>query len=563
MIVWRQRVLDALFVATEAVAWYLMLHVVATGLEQSFLKVIGERLSLSMSSLLPAEISRARDMLVEMERAATQEHGPPFLAVMAIAFGGFALMRVLMRYRFDGALGAVALIAGSVLGLNVLLHLALSGDLRIWDPAGLVTFTSDPEQAFAGQVDLARFLARPELGRTHGMALGMMFFGLVAMWTRFVLAARAPVSFDRALRSFSIGFVVVLGCVLAARFEGQVTLTIFAVPHFVLGVLTLAIANNARSVVPIEGERRTGPWIAAVAGTVAILAGVAVILGVLAFVNAGAALTVLGTIAGNILIVVIVILTTPLFWVIEGIARWLLPADLAERLERLRQLQLEALAPLPQQPNTEPGAMPLWLQNGLRFLAVVIIAWVVWRIARAIMGRRRSGPPPVDELRGRASSGTGLGGLLRDLFPRRARAQSDDWLGGRPIYRLYGRAVNEGQRRGFRYLPGETPLEFSERATRLMDAPYEPIGDAFDAARYGRHFPSTEDVRVLEADLARWEAATPPTEELRERLAGAQPLTPEVETALVMRRMRQATEEVRRRSRGGPVAPDPRDTPQL
>ena len=563
MIEWRQRVLDGLFVATEAVAWYLLLHVAATGLEQSYLTVIAERLTLAMSSLLPPDIPRARDVLVAMERAATQEHGPPFLAVMATAFGGFLVMRLLMRYRVDGTLGAIALIAGSVLALNVLLHLGVAGDLRIWDPAGLVGFVDDPNQAFAGQVDLARFLARPDLGRTHGMALGVVSMGLVAMWTRFVMAARAPVTFDRVLRSFSIGFVVVLASVLAARFEGQVALTIFAVPHFVLGVLTLAVANNARSVVPIEGERRTGPWIAAVGGTVAILAAVALMLGLLAFVNAGVALNVIGTIAGNILIIVIVIVTTPLFWVIEKLARWLLSADLAERLERLRQLQLDALAPLPEQTTTEPGGLPVWLTNGLKFLAVVIIVWMVWQVARAIMRRRRSGPPPVDELRGRASSGTGLGGLLRDLFPRRARTQASDWLRGRPIYRLYGRAVAEGERRGFHYLPGETPLEFSQRAARLMTAPYEPIGDAFDRARYGRHFPSTEEVSTLEADLARWETATPPTEELRERLAGAQPLTPEVETALMMRRVREATEQIRRRSRGGPVAPDPRDTPQL
>ena len=70
MIAWRQRVLDGLFVATEAVAWYLVLHVAATGLEQSYLTVIAERLTMAMSTLLPPDIPRARDVLVAMERAA-------------------------------------------------------------------------------------------------------------------------------------------------------------------------------------------------------------------------------------------------------------------------------------------------------------------------------------------------------------------------------------------------------------------------------------------------------------------------------------------------------------
>ncbi len=561
---WRQRAVDVLFVVTEAIAWYIMLHVVATGLEQSFLAVVRDRLALALSSMEPQDARRARDVISQLDVAALAEHGPAFLAVVATAAGGFMLMRVLLRYKFDGPLGAIALITASALGLNLLIHLGVSGDLRIWDPSGLLGYANAPDQAFAGEVDLAQFVANPNLGQPHGIGLGAVFIGMVLLWARFAILARSAVTFERVLRSFSIGFVIVLCCVIAARFEGQTAVTVFAVPHFVLGVLGLAVANNARSVVPIEGERRTGPWVAAVGGTVAILAGVAGTLGLLAFVNAGAALNVIGNIAGSILVIVIIVVTTPIFWVLEKLARLLLPADLAQRLEQLRQMQLEALAPPEGLKESAGPLLPVWAQTGLKFLAVVLIGWAIWRIALLVMRRRRGVPPPVDEIRGRAVGGGGLGSLIRGLFPRVNITSSVDWMREQPIYRLYGRAVHEAERRGFRYLPGETPLEFADRAARLIPAPpYDEIGDAFDRARYGRHFPSTEEVRALEGDLQRWEGETPPTEELRARLAGAQPLSEDAETRLMMSRVRQATQRVRRAGRQGQLGNGPGGTPQV
>src|SRR5581483_5016548 len=147
------------------------------------------------------------------------------------------------------------------------------------------------------------------------------------------------------------------------------------------------------------------------------------------------------------------------------------------------------------------------------------LIWIAYRVALIIMRRRRLAAETVDEIRGTAGGGVGLGALLRGLLPRAVRGVAGDWMRRQAIYRLYGRAVNAAEARGFHYLPGETPLQFSARATHAMAAPpYEPIGDAFDAARYGRHYPPDDEVRDLERELAAWEAATPPTEELRQRL---------------------------------------------
>ena len=169
------------------------------------------------------------------------------------------------------------------------------------------------------------------------------------------------------------------------------------------------------------------------------------------------------------------------------------------------------------------------------------------------MQRRRLAAVTVDEVRGQSSGALGLGAILRGLLPGIHRPASDDWLKRHAIYRLYARAARAAEDRGFHYMAGETPMEFASRANRAMDAPpYPPIGLAFDRARYGRHFPEDEAVRSMEADLGSWETATPPTEELRHRLAGASPLSEAQEFLLTVAARKRVIARNRPQPRGAP-----------
>ncbi len=548
---WKQSSVDFLYIAAEAVVWYIMSHVIATALEHAYLSQLEDRIRLATSAIDASEATRAGEALAVVQRATATEHGPGLLVVLATAFGGFYLMRLLTRAKFEGVLGAVVLLASSVIALNVLLHIALTGDLRVWDPTTIAALFTDPGD-FAARTNLDAFVRRPDLAHAHGSTISFIFVFMVVMWGRFVSAGRTRVTFERVLRSFTVGFTLTIVGLAFAAMEGIRIAQLFAVPQFILGMLALAVANNARAAAPTDGARRTGPWVAAVGGTVAVLLSVALLLGVLAFLNVGVLLSAIGDIAWQIIAFLLILFITPIYWVIEQIVRLLLPNGL-KGLPALPNLQL---GPPPDQDGREQvtgWSVPVWAQSSLKFLAVMLILYVIYRVAVALMARRRALTSGVDEVRGQSSNALGLGAILRGMLPGMRRGATDDWLKRHAIYRLYARAARAAEDRGFHYLIGETPLEFGSRAERAMDAPpYPPIGLAFDRARYGRHYPEDGAVRSMEAALGSWEAATPPTEELRHRLAGAAPLSETQEFLLTVAQRKRVIARSRPKPRGAP-----------
>ena len=548
----RQSIVDALFIATEAIVWYVMLHVLTTAMQQSYLSQVEGRLGSTRGGA---------DIVSIVHTASNAEYGPSLLIVLATAFGGFALMRGLTYAGLDGALGAIVLLAASVVVLNVLLHIALVGDLRVWDPSGLTELFARPSNALSS-VNLEALVRDANPTRPTSSIAAFEFMGMIVLWARFVVAGRGRVTFERMLRSFSIGFLLTIVGLALASIEGIRSMGLFTVPQFILGLLGLAVANNARTVAPAEGARRIGPWVASVGGTIAVLFGVALLLGTLAFLNVAALLTAVGDVAMNIVGAVLIAVLTPIFWVIERIL------DLLRSHGIVLPVNVPSFADLqPPKPDITGADAPassvtMWLQNGLRFAAVMLICYIVYRLALIVMGRRRLSNMAVDEVRAQASSATGFGSLLRGMMSRVRGSTDDAWVRREPVYRLYARAAGAAEARGFRYQLGETPIEFTSRASRMMNAPpFPPIGVLFDRARYGRHVPDEGQVRSLAAALGAWEAATPATEELRSRLAGASPLSSAQEFVLGITGRGQAIAEQRARRRAGWQPPPPPPPP--
>ena len=116
---WKQTSVDVLFVAAEAIVWFVMARVIATGLEHAYLSQLQERIRLATSAVDVSDATRAADALVIVQRATALEHGPSLLIVLLTAFGAFALMRALTAAKFEGVLGAVVLLASSVVALKI------------------------------------------------------------------------------------------------------------------------------------------------------------------------------------------------------------------------------------------------------------------------------------------------------------------------------------------------------------------------------------------------------------------------------------------------------------
>lgn len=556
--VWRTDLLDVLYVAVESVTWSMLLTVFATLAEREFLGSLADRVRSANSAGEVADRASAERALAAIEAAQQVSHGPSWPLVALAAFGGFFLIRGLTRLGLDGAAGALVLLSATVLGLNVLAHLAIAGDLKLWDTTSVAGFMVDPAPYFSERLDLAAFVASPDLSGAHGSALSITMLGLAFVWFRFAFAGRRIVTVERVTRSFGLGFAGALAAMVAAAMGDVGGLAPWVVLQFVGGVLTLAVANHVRAAAPSEGPMRPGPWLVAVGGTIGMLVLMAAVLGLSVLLNVAVVLEAVGGVALRVVEIMVIVVVTPIYWIMDFFLRLFLPEGIAGIFDNLSRMGVD-VEQLGEQQQRDRGGFPGWARDGAKFLAALLIAWLLYQVARSMLARRSRREGPVVEVRGDASSSGGLGSFLRDLFPRRRRRAGDGWERRHPAYLLWRRAERDGEERGFSRLPGETAIEFAGRAERLMDAPFPGVAGVFDCLRYGRHEPASASLVALDRSLTAWEAATPATPALRERLAGATPLPPERDIAL---RIEAAKRIARGRPAPGEGRPDrPPDMP--
>lgn len=535
----RRTAVEWIFIATEGIAWFIAIAVLATLAERSFIESLADRLQSAIGLGDFANPVQAEMALADLRAVQGQSAGPPVLVVLGAAAGGFALMRTVPRLDLGPGLTSAVLVAATILGVNVLLHLSM-GDLRLWDASRLVALFDDPGAQSATGVDLQAFVADPRVEGPHATALGITFFGLVCVWFRFMLAARAPVRLERMARSFTGSFIAVFIALFFARAGDVEVAGQWAVPHFVLGMLGLAIGNHERAVPVGEAEDRATPWMTSVGGSLGLLLGSAGLIGLLAYLEFGSVLSAAGDVLLALLEVVAIIIVTPLYWIVSGILTLLLGGiDVDANLpDMLRE-------PLVQEDTGESGGddgivVPGWLLDTLKFFAFILVIYAMYWVGRRIVSRKELEREVAIEVRERRTGGAGIGQLLAGLVPFRRRTDGDRWMNRNEVYRLFRRALSVSDDRGLRRLPQETPDEFAHSALTHLASP--PIADAarlFERARYGRHEPSREEVRNATRALARWDEAHPATEEGRARIRGHRPISDDDELRVRISRARR------------------------
>jgi hypothetical protein len=519
----RRPSLELIFVLTESIAWFIVIAVMATLVERAFLEGVAERIQGGLNAHQFANVPQAQGVLADLQAAAGRDAGPSIWVVVAAAGGGFLLMRLNQRLDFGPAVGSIVLVAATLVGVNLLLHVAM-GNFRFWDASPLVDLINQPESQTPTGIDIHAFVANPDIRGPHGAALAVTFLGLLFTWFRFMIAGRATVDLDRMTRSFTVAFIVMLATLFIARLAEVDAASRWAVPQFALGMLGLAVGNHERAVPASEAEARTTPWMTSVGGTISLLLLAAGGIAMLAYLEFGQLLAAIGEVLLAIVEFVLVIIITPIYWIMERLFLLLLGGrDIAENLPRFPQLISPEEAGV--DPDEEGMVIPTWIWDSLKFFAGVFVLYVMYRVGRLLVGGRGRGGGAVEETRATSRGGAGVGRLLADLVTFRRRRDPDRWLGRHEVYRLFGRAVDVAHERGLRILPTETPEEFGTAARRHLGA--DPVLDAalmFERARYGRHFAPADEVRRASAVLAEWDQANPPTEEMRERVRGLRPL---------------------------------------
>lgn len=552
---WQRNLLDVLYIAMESIPWFVAVVVLATIGERGYLTELSRELTFSISSEFANNPERARAVAEAIgDQAATATSGPALWAVLLSAAGGFWLMRAMLQLHLGGPIGAVGLVLASVFGLNILLHITFAEDLLIWQNDGLATFIDNPQAFVASGADLQAVVSRGGVVIGSATAIGITTVGMVAVWVRFLSAGRRAVRFDQVLRSFGIGFAVILTALVIARMNDVGQLAIYAVPYFILGLLALAVANGERAALPAEGSERVASWGVSVAATISILGAVAAVFGLAAALDVGTALSYVGGLIGVAVEWLLILILTPIFWVLVPLLELLIPDGIAERLQEL-QLPDNLVEPedLGEGQAEDDFVFPRWPFEVLKLLIFVGLVWVAYRIGRSFLSRGDGGlDDEFDEFRSETGGGPGLGGLLRGLLRRRPRHDGTGWLRLEPIYGVYGRSVLDAEDRGFERLRSETPLEYSAASGAVLEAPvFREIAAAFDAARYGGHEVDAEQIRRWTAELEEWERAHPGSEELRAHLEQIRPpsqpreIDPAEEFAQRVKRGREVFKQMR------------------
>ena len=511
---WMKSVTQHLFVLTESFVWFIAIRVTASTLDRDAMGDIAR----DLESGFGGPVGDAHIIGAAISLRAAMEHvtsGPSLPSVILAAFAAVFVSRMITQMRMSRSLAALVGIVSSIVLINILLHITVGGDLRIWDNSTLVNFLSAPGETFAGMDEVADFLIDPDPARVHGASLGPILVGLSLLWVRFLYVGRAAVSFEQVLRSFTVGFVAVMFFVVVAEIAG-VPSVVWALPYFVLGMLGLAVANAARTV---EGEQSLGasvPWMASALVTMGLLTAIAGLFGLLAMLEVERALTPVGSILLTMIGWVLVIVLTPVFWLISSIMGFFFQGANTEFLNNLGQ-NFNVSEGIDRE-GKDGINWPGWIFDALKLLFFTIVVSLLWLLGRFLFFR-----PPDDGDEGpyveerSAASGVGIGGLFRNLFSGRTKPSTPDWLARHRIYPVFARTVNGAEDRGFMRRPGETPIEFARAATLPLDAAlFSDVAAVFDAARYGRHYPDDTDVEALAQSLIEWERMHPATAELRQ-----------------------------------------------
>ena len=508
------------FVLTEAVAWALVLGVCAALVERGTIDALRAELEAGIADESFENLVGAT-LALDVVRSASQSAFDERLvaAVILGAFAAYAVGRTVTRLRLGAAGTALGLLL-SIFAINAILHLALAGDLRIWDSSGFARFVDDTQSPFVGDLTPESFIENPDIHTLQGSSFLVVIVGVTVEWFRFLWAGRGRITFDRVLRSFTVSFPLVLLAAFAASAAGF-GVGVLALTYFVLGVISLAVANAARAVDQGDEVTRAAPWALSLLGSVGVIGGVAAAFALLAFLQVEAALAPIADGVIGVITWVLVLILTPIFWVVERVVGLLFGgADLTflrEAMERAQQLG----QPPPGERDND-GLLPGWVRDLARLAALTVLAAGVYFLARYIFRRFDSKPDDAyGELRERGDEAAGIGRLLRNLVPGRDRGSDDArWIERHAIYRLFARSVGDAEDRGFLRRPGETPLEFATAAARRLGAPVlTPIADEFDRARYGRHYTPDAQLVPLAQALMAWEQNLPITDELRREMS--------------------------------------------
>lgn len=503
MSVSRRPLLESVFLLTEGLAWFIVLRALGTAAQRARLSDLEQGVRLLADE---ADLSQRTALQALSAAADDGSGGPSLVAVLVAAFGAFLLMRWIVQSGLPNTLAAVLGLAVSVIALHLLLVYAITGDLAFWAQSSFGGVLGD--EGIRERVTAEEYLASGDPGVVGNASVALTAAGLSLLWVRFLLAGRRAISFEGALLSYSIGFAAVLIAVMVNEASGG-SGSGFALVYFVLGALTLAVAHAARAHTD-EALARTAPWAASVGATLGLMAGVALLFGLLATLDVQRLFAFVAAGVGDLVGWLLLMVLTPVF----AFGQWLASLVGVDANDVSFEIGEQEPAETEEGDETTTIVFPGWTLDVLRALALAAVGWLLYRLSKMVFRRlSRSDEAEYAEVRSEGADGgdTGMGALLRRLVPRGRGRGAAGWIAKHQAYRLFARTVVDAEERGRPRQRGETAIEAANAAGTALSAtqPFVPIAAAFDLVRYGRRDPDADELRRLDRELTVWEERHP------------------------------------------------------
>ena|GEM_PF-1507237 len=413
------------------------------------------------------------------------ERGDPYVpagAFVAAMAAGYGVARGLasLELRRRAQLGITAAVAWVV--LYGALRVVFAGDLALWDLSWVADFLADAD----------------ETSRRGGHA----FFGallLLGAWVRASYRGSREVDLEAFPRQLAPAFVAATIVPVAGAGSGAAdAIAWHGLAAYALGAAALAFSQLARSGTTF-GELRAG----SVTGVLLVSVAAAVLALVLLF---GIAYRQVADAAGDAIIDAtawaVVVLLTPVAWVLEHVLSWLLPDEwepVSLTEAPVRFLEGEGT----RGEDSSPAVVRGLSAAGRALLLLAVLGAFALAALAAVRAWRRPSPGAAAgvEVERAGGLGEGLGGALRRWWRRGGAAARP---AGGPATRIYLEMLAEAAERGRPRPSWATPEEFRPILREALATPLtDEATEAFEEERYGGRPAPAERVSRLAAGWQR------------------------------------------------------------
>ena len=407
----------------------------------------------------------------------------PFIFVTGIM--AFSLIKILRKIEFNSSFSVLLAIFFSLLSLALILAILL------------IDMTGD---LYRNHKDIDLLL----INESPSMIIGSLL--IVVVWVRYMILARKPLDFSRALRHFILGFGIILTILLIAKINKISGFEALVICYFLSGLIMLTFFPIVRESKSSSDFGLLSLRTICILITLLAICCISVIIALITLVDWIIFLGPLVTLLTSIIEQILIFVLTPFFWILTMLAQLVsvdptvIEVSYINFIDGLSEERLES--------NDDNGSNVLlvWGPLLIKILMGVCFVWLVYRGLRALL--RKSSQLDTEEFASLSSELSKNSHFpvpkIKNPFSLPFKSQKSVHIN--PVFDLYLRSISLLEQNGFVRSIYETPISYATRINqKLQQAIFLEIAQTFDQTRYGEEYPTRSELQKLEDDLEKWQ----------------------------------------------------------